>query len=103
MTTTHGEKSHFDVDLRHKNDYIFDRIDPVLVRSFARLDDEALRLAVYLYFCELARGNSRIPRKKARVRMAEILIKQGKNIKRTAELTGISKATYYRLKRIING
>ena len=97
MTTTRGEKSQNAVDLGREYDYIFDRIDPALVRSFARLADEALRLTIYAYFCDLAQGSARIPRRKAKIKMAEILIKQGKSFKKVVELTGIGRSTFYRL------
>ena len=97
MTTTHGEKSINAVDYGREYDYIFDRIDPVLVRSFAKLNDEALKLTLYAYFCDLAQGSARIPKKKAKTKIAEILIRQGKNFKKVAELTGIGRSTFYKL------
>lgn len=97
MTTTRGKKSQNAVDLGREYDYILDRIDPALVRSFARLDDEALKLTLYVYFCDLVQGSARIPKKKAKTKMAEVLIRQGKNLKKVAELTGIGRTTFYRL------
>lgn len=97
MTTTRGEKSTNAVDYGREYDYIFDRIDPLLVRSFAKLNDEALKLTLYAYFCDLAQGSARIPKKKAKTKMAEILIRQGKNFKKVAELTGIGRSTFYKL------
>ena len=103
MATTHGEKCELWVENALKTDYIFEKISPTLVRNLARLDDRALRLGIFVMICDLASGMKQMPTKIHKIRLAAELVRDGAKFKRVRELTGVSKSTYYKMKRIING
>lgn len=80
-------------------DYIYDKIDVSLVRELAKLDDEALKLGIYVIICELTQGFKRVPAKRHKIKLAMCLIEKNVDFRRIKELTGISKTTYYKLKK----
>lgn len=53
--------------------------------------------------CDLASGMKQMPTKIHKIRLAAELVRDGAKFKRVRELTGVSKSTYYKMKRIING
>ncbi|MGH1601571.1 hypothetical protein [Campylobacter majalis] len=77
-------------------DYIFDKIDAKLIKELAKLDDEALKIGVYVMICEITRG-ARVPNKRHKIKLAKALINQGLNFKKVREFCQISKAQYYKL------
>lgn len=85
------------VDLTLQVEYIYERIDPELIRQIAALDDEAIKLSVAAMVCEWMKGARIIPTKQHKVRFASALKEKGVEMRRVCELTGISKSTYYRL------
>ena len=78
-------------------EYIYERINPELIRQIAALDDEAIKLSVAAMVCEWMKGARIIPTKQHKVRFASALKGKGVGMRRVCELTGISKSTYYRL------
>jgi len=85
------------VDLTLQVEYIYERIDPGLIRQIAALDDEAIKLSVAAMVCEWTKGVRVVPTKQHKVRFASALKAKGVGMRRVCELTGISKNTYYRL------
>nr|DAS02212.1 MAG TPA: nucleoid occlusion factor [Caudoviricetes sp.] len=85
------------VDLTLQVEYIYERIDPGLIRQIAALDDEAIKLSVAAMVCEWMKGVRVVPTKQHKVRFASALKAKGVGMRRVCELTGISKNTYYRL------
>lgn len=85
------------VDLTLQVEYIYERINPGLIRQIAELDDEAIKLSVAAMVCEWAKGVRVVPTKQHKVRFASALKAKGVGMRRVCELTGISKKTYYRL------
>ena len=78
------------VDLTLQVEYIYERIDPGLIRQIAVLDDEAIRLSVAAMVCEWTKGARIIPTKQHKVRFASALKAKGVEMRRVCELTGIS-------------
>lgn len=85
------------VDLGLQLEYIYERIEPKIIRQIAQLDDEAIKLSVAAMICELTKGVRAVPTKQHKVRFASALKAKGVGMRRVCELTGISKNTYYRL------
>nr|DAJ63955.1 MAG TPA: Helix-turn-helix of insertion element transposase [Caudoviricetes sp.] len=85
------------VDLTLQVEYIYERIEPELIRQIAALDDEAIKLSVAAMVCELTKGVRVVPTKQHKVRFASALKAKGVKMRRVCELTGISKNTYYKL------
>ena len=85
------------VDLKLQIEYIYERINPDVVRRIAPLDDETIKLSVAAMICEWMKGVRFIPSKQHRVKFASALKAKGLKMRRVCELTGISKNTYYRL------
>jgi hypothetical protein len=85
------------VDLGLQIEYIYERIDPSVIRQIAPLDDEAVKLSVAAMICEWMRGVRFIPSKQHRVKFASALKAKGVKMRRVCELTGICKNTYYNL------
>jgi len=85
------------VDLTLQVEYIYERIEPKIIRQIAPLDDEAIKLSVAAMICEWMKGARVVPTKQHKVRFASALKEKGVGMRRVCELTGISKNTYYRL------
>ena len=85
------------VDLRRQIEYIYERINPDVVRRVASLNDEAIRLSVAVMICEWTKGVKVVPSKQHRVKFASALKAKGLKMRRVCELTGICKNTYYSL------
>ena len=79
-------------------DILKDCLDLELIRDLARLNDEAFRLNLAFYFCDLMGGLTPLPTKKHKVVLASELLKTGASEKRVIELTKISQSTLKRLK-----
>lgn len=85
------------VDLTLQLEYIYERIEPKIIRQIAELDDETIKLSVAAMICEWTKGVRVVPTKQHKVRFASALKEKGVGMRRVCELTGISKNTYYRL------
>lgn len=89
------------LDLAQSFMYIFQRINPVLVRELAKLSDDDIKLFLTAYTCELMRGIKTAPLKQPKTAIAKALIAKGANKERVISLSGISARTYYRLKSLL--
>lgn len=98
MRQTQAGNSQNRVDLGQQIDYIYERIDPMLVRQLATLNDEAIKITVSALICELVGGLKMVPTKQHKIKIAEALVAQGVCINRVRELTGIGKTTFYRIR-----
>lgn len=81
-------------------DILKDCLDLELIRELARLNDEAFRLNLACYLCELIGGLAPLPTKLHKVILAKELLKDGLDSKRIIELTQISHSTLKRLKNV---
>lgn len=79
-------------------DILKDCLDLELIRDLARLNDEAFRLNLACYLCDLMGGLTPLPTKKHKVILAKELLKKGIEKNRVIELTSISQSTLKRLK-----
>ena len=79
-------------------DILKDCLDLELIRDLARLNDEAFRLNLACYLCDLMGGLTPLPTKKHKVVLASELLQNGASEKRVIELTKISQSTLKRLK-----
>lgn len=84
-------------------EYLENEIDPQLIRELAKLSDEAVKLSIATLICSIAGGMKELPTKAPKIAYAKRLLEKGIERKRIIRLTGISEATYYRLKRAKNG
>ncbi|CUU77551.1 putative resolvase [Campylobacter hyointestinalis subsp. hyointestinalis] len=80
-------------------DILKDCLDLELIRGLARLNDEAFRLNLACYLCDLVGGLAPLPTKMHKVILAKELLKDGLDNKRIIELTSISHSTLKRLKK----
>lgn len=99
MSRILGGNSQKRVDLGLQIDYIYERIDPTLVRQLATLNDETIKMTFAALICELAGGLKIIPARQHKIKIAKALIAQGVCINRVRKLTGISKTTFYRIRK----
>ena len=79
--------------------YLASKINPNIIRGLASLNNEALCLAMASYIHELLGGVKYISTKKPRLAIAKELIKQGLKANRVCFLSGISKRSYFRIKK----
>ena len=86
-------------------EYIENSIDPELIRALSQLDDSTLKLSIAALICSIAGGlRHEIPSKTPQTEFAKRMIRQNVDKKKIIELTGISRAWYYKLaKRQTNG
>ncbi|RAZ38042.1 resolvase [Campylobacter hyointestinalis] len=81
-------------------DILKDCLDLELIRELARLNNEAFRLSLACYLCDLVGGLAPLPTKLHKVVLAKELLKDGLDSKRIIELTQISNSTLKRLKNV---
>lgn len=79
--------------------YIFERIDPKLIRALSALDDEALKTSFAVLVCELNKGIKSAPNKVHKIYLARELIRAGVGFGKVKSLTKICKNSYYKLKK----
>lgn len=79
-------------------DILKDCLDLELIRDLAKLNDDAFRLNLACYLCELVGGLAPLPTKSHKIILAKELLKNGLDKKRILELTKISNSTFKRLK-----
>ncbi|OPA77380.1 hypothetical protein BFG04_04410 [Campylobacter pinnipediorum subsp. pinnipediorum] len=82
-----------------KFEYIQHKIDANAIREIAKLGDDELKLLLASLICEITSGIKYIPNKKAKVELAKMLIRKNTDKEKVFSLTGISKATYFKLKK----
>lgn len=81
-----------------KFDYIAENIKPEIIRSIAKLDDLSIKLTMAGLICKLA-GNMKLPTKTYHIRIAQQMIKDGRSCDHVCMFAGVSKSTYFKLKR----
>lgn len=81
-------------------DILKDCLDLEIIRELTRLNDEAFRLSLACYLCDLVGGLAPLPTKMHKVILAKELLKDGLDSKRIIELTQISHSTLKRLKNV---
>lgn len=87
------------LDLAQQIDYIYERIEPSLIRDLANLSDESIKISVLVMICEITRGIRAIPSKAHKTKLAKSLLKAGCKSSKIAELTGLSMRSIYRLRK----
>ncbi|AQW87167.1 hypothetical protein CPIN18021_0320 [Campylobacter pinnipediorum subsp. caledonicus] len=102
IVKTRGKKENspkIGLNLDWKFEYIRQNISLGVIRDAVKLNDEDLSLVIASMICEITSGIKYIPKKKAKVELVKRLIKKGVCKDKVMQMTGVSKSTYFNIKK----
>ncbi|OCR86678.1 hypothetical protein CFT13S00388_07940 [Campylobacter fetus subsp. testudinum] len=78
-----------------------DGINVNFIRKISNLNDNAIKILLSVYICELIGGLKQMPTKLHKIELAKELIKTNYNQNKILDLCNISQSTYFKLKKEI--
>lgn len=87
------------LDFAPSLEYIYQDINPKLIKELTSFNDDDAKILLLAYIYNLLKGARYIPVKSMRMGLASYCVQRGWDEKRVCQHCGISRRSYYRIKK----